>query len=416
MDLKPLRVSEVNQYIKKIFSIDPILCNICVEGEISNFKHHYSGHMYFTLKDDKSRLKCVMFKSDNQLVDLELKDGMKVQLSGYISVFERDGDYQLYVKKVKESGLGDLYVAFEKMKNKLEKEGMFNILNKKKIPSFPRKIGVVTSSTGAAIRDIITVIKRRFPIVDIIIYPALVQGKDAPDEISQGLIYFDKREDIDLIITGRGGGSLEELYAFNDEKVARTIFSLNTPVISAVGHETDFTIADFVADLRAPTPSAAGELSVPELKKLNEDINSNFMRLINNFNSIKNEKLNELEYLKKRLDYNEPSNIIYENKQVLDNLFKQMCSHFNMQLKEFKNILENQGDKLGLLSPLSPIKRGYAFLSNGDGQVIKSTGDVKIQDKINIFLNDGILNVKVEKINKGEYCDGKGQINLWRRN
>lgn len=242
MKEKPLKVSELNQYIKRIFASDFILSNVSVEGEISNYKHHYSGHRYFSLKDENGRVKCVLFKNYGNSISLELKDGMKVVASGYVSIYERDGNYQLYVRDIRESGLGDLYIAYEKLKEKLNEEGLFDDKYKKEIPSYPKTIGVVTSLTGAAIRDIITVLKRRNPGIDIIIYPSLVQGKEAPVSICEGLKYLDNRDDIDLVITGRGGGSIEELFAFNDEQVARTIFNMSTPIISAVGHETDFTL------------------------------------------------------------------------------------------------------------------------------------------------------------------------------
>ena len=272
MDMKALKVSQVNNYIKRVFTSDMILSNLSVEGEISNFKHHYSGHMYFSLKDEKSKIKCIMFKSDNESLKVQLENGSKVIATGYVSVYEKEGDYQFYIRHVKESGVGNLYKMFEDLKKKLELEGLFNESKKKPIPFMPRKIGVVTSSSGAAIKDIINVIQRRFPPTDILIYPTLVQGNQAAKEICQGLTYFDNREDIDLIITGRGGGAMEELFAFNDEEVARTIHGLKKPIISAVGHETDFTIADFVADLRAPTPSAAAELAVPELGSLIDNV------------------------------------------------------------------------------------------------------------------------------------------------
>ena len=267
-------VSEVNGYIKKLFAGDILLTYLQIEGEISNFTHHYSGHMYFSLKDDKSRIKCVMFKGDNETIDFKPKDGMRVVISGQVSVYEKDGSYQVYARRMQKQGLGDLYRAFEELKKKLSEEGLFDTDRKKTLPGIPKKIGVVTSSTGAAIRDITSILKRRYPAVHMLLYPALVQGDGAPKDIIKALKYLDSRDDIEVIIVGRGGGSFEELGAFNDEALARCIADMNTPVISAVGHETDFTIADFVADIRAATPSAAAELAVPDRRSLLDEIDS----------------------------------------------------------------------------------------------------------------------------------------------
>ena len=406
MATKPLKVSEVNNYIKKVFAGDWLLSNIKVEGEISNFKHHYSGHMYFSLKDEKGKIKCVMFKSDNRSVNFELEDGLKVVITGYISVYEREGDYQLYAKKIEKSGVGDLFQAFEELKNKLEKEGLFDPSIKKEIPFMPKKIGVVTSSTGAAIRDIINVIGRRFPIADILIYPVLVQGVQAPKEISEGLIYLDNRDDIDVIITGRGGGSIEELFAFNDELVARTIYSMNTPVVSAVGHETDFTIADFVADLRAPTPSAAAELITPELNKLKDDLDNRFIQLNRNCDSILENYNKNLEYIKKDLNYYNPVNQIKDKYQILDNLFRNLTILMETNIKDNKNKIESLYSKINYLNPSSSLKRGYTIALNEKGNLVSSLEELSINDSLNLIFKDGMINTKVVKINKGEFYDG----------
>lgn len=406
MKEKPLKVSEVNQYIKRVFASDFILSNISVEGEISNYNHHYSGHRYFSLKDENGRLKCVLFKNYGKSVGIDLKDGMKVVASGYISIYERNGNYQLYVKDIKESGLGDLYIAYEKLKEKLSKEGLFNEVAKKELPFNPETIGVVTSVTGAAIKDIITVLKRRNPGIKIIIYPSLVQGTEAPKDICEGLKYLDSREDIDLIITGRGGGSIEELFAFNDEELARTIFNMKTPIISAVGHETDFTIADFVSDLRAPTPSAAAELAVPKLGTLKDNLENLNTKLLHEFLSIKDDVESHLNMLKKDLNYNSPLSLLNENRQALDYSFKELTNYVNIIMNTNKNNLQQMGNKLNLLSPLSSLERGYNIAIDNKNKVIKSTSDVEIDDKINLILKDGILNAKVENIKKGEFFDG----------
>ncbi|CCQ96005.1 Exodeoxyribonuclease 7 large subunit [[Clostridium] ultunense Esp] len=403
MESKPLKVSEVNQYIKRIFAGDWLLSNVKVEGEISNFKHHYSGHMYFSLKDEKGKLRCVMFRNDNRLVNFNLKDGVKVIAKGYISVYEKEGDYQLYVKSIEESGIGHLFAAFEELKRRLEKEGLFDEENKKQLPFLPNKIGVVTSSTGAAIKDIITVIKRRFPIVDIIIYPVLVQGVQAPKEICEGLKYLDNRGDVDVIITGRGGGSIEELFAFNDESIARTIFNMRTPIVSAVGHETDFTIADFVADLRAATPSAAAEIVTPEQKKLIENLNQTFARLNNSFNYIINENIIKLNYMKRSLEFYNPIYQLKERAQEQDNLFRKLSLIIERKLDGNKNKLSSMLNSLNYLNPISSLDRGYGIILDEKNNIVNTVDHVSEDEKLKLLIKDGIIEVKVVKISKGEF-------------
>ncbi|NLY85917.1 MAG: exodeoxyribonuclease VII large subunit [Tissierellia bacterium] len=405
MELKPLKVSEVNNYIKRILLSDMVLSNISVEGEISNFKHHYSGHMYFSLKDDRGKIKAVMFKGDNERLNFKLEDGMKIIATGYISVYEREGEYQLYVKDIKASGIGELYKAFEELKNRLEKEGLFSQENKKQIPSMPRKIGVVTSSTGAAIRDIITIIKRRFPPCNILIYPTLVQGINAPEEICKGLEYLDSRDDIDLIITGRGGGSIEELFAFNSEKLARTIYKLKTPVISAVGHETDFTIADFVADLRAPTPSAAAELAVPDITYLLKELQNKYDELKNIMHKkIRDYKL-ELENFDTKLNLFSPLNQLKDKKIEIDNIFKDLNYIMEKKLSEKKAELQELKGKLELLNPNMAIDRGYGIIVDNRDNLVKSIDNINLGDKIGIILKDGKILSIVDNIEKGEKID-----------
>ncbi len=404
--MKPFKVNEVNSYIKRVLTTDMLLSNIQVEGEISNFKHHYSGHMYFSLKDDKSRIKCIMFKSDNEKLLVNLEEGMKVVATGYISVFERDGDYQLYIRKIEEKGIGDLYKAYELLKTKLQKEGLFDEVHKKAIPSMPKKIGVVTSSTGAAIRDIISIIRRRYPPCKILIYPSLVQGPDAPAEIIRGLEYLDNLDDIDLIITGRGGGSIEELFAFNDEELARCIFNLKTPIISAVGHETDFTIADFVADLRAPTPSAAAELAVPDMAYLYEDLNNKYNYLTNYIINRLGDIKSNLTMYERGLKYNNPLLKLREKNQEVDILYRRLTSFINLKLnKEYRNfsLLEN---KLSLLNPVLSLDKGYGILVNRDGKAIKTIDDLNIDDEIRIILKDGEVKTLILQIEKGGILDG----------
>jgi len=401
MEIRALKVSELNSYIKRVFLSDMILSNISVEGEVSNFKYHYSGHMYFNLKDEKGKIKAIMFKSDNENLKFDLVEGMKVVATGYVSLYEKEGEYQLYVRHLKESGLGDLYKAFELLKKKLELEGLFLKSNKKPIPFMPRKIGVVTSSTGAAIKDIITVVNRRFPICDILIYPSLVQGSQAPKEICEGLKYLDLRDDVELIIVGRGGGSIEELFAFNDEELARTIFNLKTPVISAVGHETDFTISDFVADLRAPTPSAAAELAVPDVNHLYNEIKNKYDRLIGLMNNQMKAYEIKVNYLHTNLKYYNPINQLKDKRQEIDYIFKDLNYTFERNLSEKKSELVFLKNRLDLLNPLLGFDKGCGILINKQGNLIKSINETKLGDEISILLKDGKVDTIVKDIEIG---------------
>ena len=362
--MKPLKVTEVNNYIKKMFAGDIILSNIEVEGEVSNYKAHYSGHLYFSLKDENGRIKCVMFRSYAEKSNVQLIEGQKVVVKGYISVYEKNGDYQLYVRDVSNQGIGELYRQFEELKTKLEYEGLFKEEFKKLIPFMPEKIGVVTSSSGAAIKDIITVIKRRFPPCNILIYPSLVQGINAPRDIINGVQYLDNRDDVDLIIVGRGGGSIDELFAFNDENLARTIFELKTPVISAVGHETDFTIIDFVADLRAPTPSAAAEMAVPNINHLHMNLNSKYRHLVRDLKKLMELNMNNLEIVLKGIKYNNPIHKIKDKRQELDMIFKDLNRGMEDIIKANYDNLSKLDKKLQLLNPTISLEKGHGILLN----------------------------------------------------
>ena len=320
MEIRALEISEANSYIKKVLSNDPILYNLRVRGEISNFKINSSGHVYLTLKDETSRMKCVVFKG-NYDKSLNLEDGMKIIADGYISVYERDGAYQLYIRRIEKDGVGNLHLEFEKLKKKLNAEGLFDQRYKKKIPYMPKNIGVVTSETGAVIRDIINVVRRRFPKVNVLLYPVAVQGANSADEIVKGIEFFNRMQNVDTMIVGRGGGSLEELWSFNEEKVARAIFASDIPIISAVGHEVDFTICDFVSDMRAPTPSAAAEIAVP-------DLNDVIFRLDNY----------------KALLKNNMSAIIERDRNKADNTFNAICTILE------KDVINNGKSNLKLIS------------------------------------------------------------------
>lgn len=404
--MKPLKVSEVNNYIKRLFIRDMILTQIDVEGEISNFKYHYSGHMYFTLKDNSSKIRCVMFRDDNLKLNMDLEEGMNIVASGYISIYEKEGSYQLYIKYIKELGVGDLYKKFDLLKRKLEKEGMFN-KEKKQLPFMPKNIGVATSSSGAAIRDIINVIRRRNPAINIFIYPVAVQGENAPSQIRKGLEYLDNCDFIDLIITGRGGGSIEELFAFNDEELARCIYKLKTPIISAVGHETDFTIADFVSDMRAPTPSAAAEIAVPNMRHLYESLYDKFS-VLNSLmtNRISIEK-NSLEMLGKYIEYSNPTISILNKKQNLDYLLKDLNDSLDKRLDAENNKLKNFKSNLEIYDKYISLENGFGIIYNNDNKTIKSIDDINLKDDLSILLKDGILEVIVSKINKRGEEDGR---------
>lgn len=413
MSVRHLKVSEVNNYIKRVFQTDMILSNISIEGEISNFKHHYSGHMYFNLKDEKGKIKCVMFKSDNEKLIFNPKEGMKIIATGYISLYEREGEYQFYIRHMKESGVGDLYREFEDLKKKLKDEGIFDESHKKAIPFIPKTIGVVTSATGAAIRDIINVIRRRYPPCNIVVYPSLVQGQDAPKEICRGLEYLDNRDDIDLIIVGRGGGSIEELFSFNSEELARLIFDMETPVISAVGHETDFTITDFVADLRAPTPSAAAELCVPDIHHLTSNINDIYDKLYTSINSFISKHYREIAYLRKNIDYFNPLTSLRQREQDLDSIFKDLNYAIENKISRQKNELNIIKSNIDFLNPLLAIKKGYGLLTDKDDKSIHSIKDININDEIYINLIDGKIEAMVSGL-KEVKGDEWNRINLWR--
>lgn len=400
MKLRALDISEANSYIKRILTNDPILYNLRVKGEISNFKVHSSGNVYLSLKDEKSKLNCIIFKS-NYDKSLNLDNGVKIIATGYISVYERDGAYQLYINEVEIEGIGNLYIEFNKLKEKLKNEGLFDSKYKKQIPKIPRSIGVVTSPTGAVIRDIINVTKRRFPKVDIKLYPVNVQGDKSAEDICSGIEFFNRMENVDTIIVGRGGGSLEELWSFNEEIVAREIFKSKIPIISAVGHETDFTICDFVSDMRAPTPSAAAEIATPDLSEIYyklDNIKNRMNRSLNNQVILDNEKLNNT------FDKinNHMKNYIIRDKVIqLDQIYDKINFRLEQNLETSKEKLSKKAALLHNLSPLATISRGYSIVEK-KGHVINSIEEVNVNDEINITLKDGDLDCIINKINSKE--------------
>ncbi|HHY03951.1 MAG TPA: exodeoxyribonuclease VII large subunit [Thermoanaerobacterales bacterium] len=395
-----LTVCEVSQIIKNLFDSNEVLKKVYIKGEISNFKHHLSGHMYFTLKDDRAQIRCIMFKNYNMLLPFLPENGMKVLVLGYISVFIKAGQYQVYVEEIQPDGLGALHLAFEKLKIKLEKEGLFGQENKKEIPFLPKKIGLVTSLTGAAVRDILTVIKRRFGNVNIIITPVRVQGRGAAEEICNGISDLNRIKDIDVIIVSRGGGSIEELWSFNEEKVARAIFNSNIPVISAVGHETDYTIADFVSDKRAPTPSAAAEMVIPEKTVLKKQLTNLGLRLVNAIKSYVDIRRQKLEYIKRSPTFTRPKSLINNHRLILDHMSKILNKEMWSILYDKKSCFQSVVAKLKALNPTAILHRGYSICVNlRDNKVIKKLGDAN--DKIRVIICDGILICDVkEKIKK----------------
>ena len=386
---EPITVSALNRYVKNLIDNDEILNMVYIRGEISNFKNHYTGHMYFTLKDESSLIKCVMFKTYTSNLNFIPKDGMSVVILGSVSVYERDGIYQIYVKGMEIDGVGALYAEYEKLKEKLASEGLFDDKYKKKIPMLPRSIGVVTSKTGAVIRDIINVTTRRYPAVNIKLYPAAVQGKGAAETIVKAIKYFNEVKNVDVIIVARGGGSLEDLWPFNEEITARAIFESEIPVISAVGHETDFTIADFVADLRAPTPSAAGELAVPELNELKWKISNSERQLCVLLNKKVEIMRNKYNSLKNSRVLKDPFDIIRQRTITVQNFEKQLIDKVNLELKDNKIKLISAVSKLDTLSPLKTLTRGYAILEKEDRSIITSVDDVKSGDIVKVVLQDG---------------------------
>ncbi len=386
---EPMTVSALNRYIKNLIDNDELLGMVYIKGEISNFKKHYSGHLYFTLKDESCLIKCVMFKTYTPNLDFEPKDGDSVLILGSVAVYERDGIYQIYVKGMEIDGVGALYAEYEKLKARLADEGLFDEDKKKPIPMLPKSIGVITSKTGAVIRDIINVTTRRFPNVNIKLYPASVQGTGASATIVKALEYFNEEKNVDVIIVARGGGSLEDLWPFNEEATARAIYASEIPVISAVGHETDFTIADFVADLRAPTPSAAGELAVPEINEVKWKIN-------NSQNKLKILLKQKVEAMKARFEkimksriFKDPFDMLRQRQMTISNFEKQMANKVKLNLKDNRISLIEKISKLDALSPLKTLTRGYAIVENKEKKVVTSTNDLESGDVVKIVLQDG---------------------------
>ena len=416
MDKEYIKISDLNSYIKNILDDNVFLNKVYLKGEISNFKNHTRGHLYFTLKDDTSRLSAVMFQSSAVKLTFTPEDGMNVLVEGRISAYPAQGTYQIYIEKMEPDGLGALYVEYEKLKKKLALEGLFDAMHKKSIPKFPEKIGVITASTGAAVRDIMSTIRRRYPVCEAILFPCLVQGKDAAPDIVRQI----KRADefgVDTIIVGRGGGSIEDLWAFNEEIVAHAIYECKTPIISAVGHEIDWTIADFVADLRAPTPTGAAEMAVPTVLDINTLLNNYKIRLNKNIKNMVNTKFIKWRSLKNSFILKNPMTMYEMKEQKLDTLIdklnkdiKVIIQNSEVKLNKVKMSVALQNpmsliDKkkneynllintLKLVNPLGILEKGYSLTTIND-KVIKSSNDVSIDDIISVKLHEGAIKAKV---------------------
>lgn len=398
MHIKTLTVSQLNSYIKKVLDNDFILRNACIKGEISNLKLHNSGHMYFSLKDQYGKINCIMFKSNVNSIKFNPQDGDKVIVKGRVSVYAKDGVYQFYCEEMEPDGIGDLFLTFEKLKEKLSKEGIFDESRKKKIPQYPQKIGIVTSPTGAAIRDIINVAKRRNSSIDLLIYPALVQGEKASMDLIKGIEYFDNREDIDLIILARGGGSIEELWAFNNENLAYAVYNCSKPVISGVGHETDFTICDFVSDFRAPTPSAAAEIAVLNLVSINDKIQSYKDILFDEINKIMNNKFNDLRYLNNLLRLHNPINYIANQYVKIDNLMQNLTYKINGIIDFEKGRLTKVNSLLCAHNPLNILNKGYSVIQDSQNKVVSTSQQIKELKEIKIVFKDGKIKANIGNV------------------
>lgn len=410
MDISSLRerkndrvftVSEINGYIKNLFDSSHALNAVSVKGEISNFINHRSGHFYFSLKDGDSQIRAVMFRTATQKLKFALENGLKVTVRGVISVYQREGTYQIYVNSIEPDGIGALYLSYEQLKEKLSAEGLFEESAKKPIPLFPERIGVITSPTGAAIRDIINVTRRRFPLAKIYLYPSLVQGDGAVDGLIKALDYFERTNLTDVIIIGRGGGSIEDLWAFNSESLARKIFDMSIPIISAVGHEIDFTICDFVSDMRAPTPSAAAEIAVPDMRELVLRIDALYDRAKNALLRLTERAREKFDTLSEKAVLCEPLKIIDGRRAVIDGRYEAALSLINKIIQDGRTRLSLLAGKLQALNPLSVISRGYAIVER-DGYITNTVSSLTVGDVLNLKLSDGTVTATVNKIYKNK--------------
>ncbi|MBQ8254762.1 MAG: exodeoxyribonuclease VII large subunit [Clostridia bacterium] len=390
-----LTVGGLNEYVKMLIDGNPVLSNVYVRGEISNLNYHSSGHYYFSLKDENARVSAVMFKSAVVKLKFRPENGMKVVLHGRVSVYPRDGAYQLYATSLEPDGIGALTLAYEQLKRKLEAEGLFRADLKKPLPKIPSAVGIITSPTGAAVRDIINVCGRRFPFAKLVLFPSLVQGEGAEADLIRGIKYFNESRSVDVIIIGRGGGSIEDLWAFNSESLAREIFKCDIPVISAVGHETDFTICDFVSDKRAPTPSAAAEIAVPE----SEELKRKFGNVVSRMQTLTEAKIKSnrqiLKMLSERRALTQPSAYIDDKRMTLMSLTKDLENAVSYKLTTEKQKFARLSSVLEAVSPLKVISKGYSAVFKDGGKLVKSVDDLNEGDDVSFKLTDGSINAKV---------------------
>lgn len=396
MEERPiLSVSRVNLYIKQLLENDAYMSNVTVRGEISNCKIHSSGHIYMSLKDEKSVIRAVMFRSAAAKLKFKPENGMKIIAIGRVAVYERDGQYQLYINSMEQEGIGALHIAFEELKARLLKEGLFDADKKKPLPKYPKKIGVVTAPTGAAIRDILNILSRRFPYADVTLYPVLVQGENSAESIVRAIEYFNKERSADVLIVGRGGGSIEDLWSFNEEIVARAIFASEIPIISAVGHEIDFTISDFVADLRAPTPSAAAELAVPDERELKEKFGNVLKRLSLYVSRAVESRKMQFSKLAESAVLKNPTGKIDDKKIYVDNLAHRVFMSANLIKERKQKELASAAAKLDGLSPLGTMSRGFS-VAKGKSGIIRSVKDASSGDEFELIVSDGSINAVVK--------------------
>ncbi|GAU76965.1 exodeoxyribonuclease VII large subunit [Fusibacter sp. 3D3] len=399
LKMRAFSVTEITRYLKKIIGADPILNQVLIEGEISNFTLHSSGHAYFSIKDEESKMSCMMFAQYVQLLERIPKNGEKVHLKGAISIYERDGRYQMYAQSMTFVGLGALHIQFEALKKELEQEGLFDQRHKKELPNLPQKIGIITSPTGAAIQDIIAVASRRSNLAELLIFPVRVQGEFSASEIVAAIEFFNNRSPVDLIIISRGGGSIEELWSFNEVEVARAIFKSRIPIISGVGHETDFTIADFVADFRAATPSAAAEIAIKSKTEMELFLNQQLK-------AMQQTVMRKLEKSRLSLESTSPERLsmklnhrIESELNAIEHLKNQMVQIMKFKVKTMSVELEHLGSKINALSPLSTMQRGYSIVRK-EGKLIKSIDDIKTKEQVEVTLSDGKLKAIIEEILK----------------
>src|SRR6056297_3768331 len=391
-------VSQISNYLEAILTQDKILQDLWVKGEVSNFYQANSGHLYFTVKDKNAQLKTVMFRHKSRKVDFEIEEGMEIVVHGYINIYKDRGEYQLYADQIVPEGKGTLYQAFEKLKKKLEEEGLFDKDRKKKIPLIPKKIGIVTSPTGAAVRDMLSVVDRRFENISILIVPSLVQGDQASRQIVEGIDYLNSRSDIDLIIISRGGGSIEDLWPFNEEEVVRAVDASKIPVISGVGHETDFTIADFVADLRAPTPSAAAELAIGNREEIENRLDNLSRRLLQNQKARLKNARERLSSISNRRIFKKPEELFINKMQKLDDLSRELKWNMEKKLNKSKERFKILNSKMDTLSPLKTIKRGYSITYDEDENPVTDISEVNKGDKVKTTIINGSFLSTVDQI------------------